>query len=110
MIASWCVLDHLQRSVDTQACEGVSVALTLTAPVRAPGKTAAALQQEIVTLLRTGRPGDRRSSDVHGSRAELRLVGHPPEREPRVLGFVHNPGVDAASILALAERWLRSGG
>ena len=104
------VLDHLQRSIETQAREGVSVALTLTAPLRAPGKTAAALQQEVITLLRTGRPGDGRSLDVHGNYAELRLVRHPPGREARVLGFVHNAGGDAATILALAERWLRSGG
>ena len=104
------VLDRLQRGADAGPHADVSVALTLTAPVRAPGKTAEALQQESGALLRTGCPGDERSLDVHGNRAELRLLSHPPGREPKVLGFVHNPGSDAATILALAERWLRSGG
>ena len=46
------VLDRLQRNADAEPRTAVSVALTLTAPVRSPCKTAAALQQEIGALLR----------------------------------------------------------
>ena len=104
------VLDRLQRNADSEMRTAVSVALTLTAPVRSPGKTATALQQEIGALLQTSAPGDGRRVELYGNRAELRLVTRVSARLPSLLGFIHNPDVDAATILALAERWLRSGG
>ena len=104
------VLDRLQRDADAGPHPGASVALTLTAPVRAPGKTAGALQQEINALRLAGRPGDGRRVELHGNWTELRLVTRMSARRPSLLGFVHNPDVDAATILALAERWLCSGG
>ena len=61
------VPDRLQRGADAGPHPGASVALTLTAPVRAPGKTAGALQQAMNVLLRTGRPGDGRRSNYTGT-------------------------------------------
>ena len=104
------VLDRFQHSMDAQPRTDVSVLLTLTAPICAPGKTTGAVLQEIRALLRAGGPGERRSIGVHGNRAELRLVGHEPKLGQALLGFVHNPNVDAATILDLAEQWLQSGG
>ena len=104
------VPDRLQRGADARPHPGASVALTLTAPDRAPGKTAGALQQAMNVLLRTGRPGDGRRVELHGNWTELRLVTRMSARRPSLLGFVHNPDLDGATILALAERWLCCGG
>jgi hypothetical protein len=104
------VLDRLQRGANAGPNPGASVALTLTAPIRAPGKTAGDLQQEVNALLRTGRAGNGRRVELHGNRAELRLVTPVSARRPSLLGFVHNPDIDASTILALAEQWLRFNG
>ena len=61
------VLDRLERGADAGPHPGASVALTLTAPIRAPGKTAGALQQEINALLRTGVRGTGGGSNYTGT-------------------------------------------
>lgn len=103
------VLDRLRRFVDAAQPEGVTVVLTLTAPIRAPAKTAVALEQEMAALLQTRDLGSERSAILFGNRAELRLVERASRQGPRLLGFVHNPDVDAARVLELVERWLRCG-
>ena len=102
------VLDHLKLFVGANAPEGLTVLLTLTAPVRAPKKMAVALEREVAALLQSGCPEAERSVVLQGNRAELRLVERAPTRAQGLLGFVHNPDVDAVVILNLAERWLRS--
>ena len=83
--------------------------LALTAPVRAPGKTVSLLEREIGAMLRTGGAGEQQTIELYGNRAVLRLVRHAPLRGGGLLGFVHNPDVEAATILDLAERWLQAG-
>ncbi len=70
---------------------------------------AVALEREVAALLQNGCAGAERSVVLHGNRAELRLVERAPTRGQGLLGFVHNPDVDAVVILNLAERWLRAG-
>ena len=101
------VLNHLRLFVGADAPEGLTVLLTLTAPVRAPKTTAVALEREVAALLQNGCPEAERSVVLYGNRAALRLIEHAPRRGQVLLGFVHNPDVDAAVILHLAERWLR---
>ena len=103
------VLDHLKLFVGANAPEGLTVLLTLTAPIRTPKKMAVALEREIAALFQNGCSEAERSIVLHGNRAELRLVQRAPTRGQGLLGFVHNPDVDAVVILNLAEQWLRSG-
>ena len=101
------VLHRLALFVDCNAPKGLAVLLTLTAPVRVPKKTAVALEREVAALLQNRFSEIERSVVLHGNRAELRLVERPPTGGRALLGFVHNPNVDAVVILNLAERWLR---
>lgn len=101
------VLDRLRRFAEARPPRGVTVLLTLTAPIRAPGKTAAALEREVEDLLQTGGVGSERSAVLYGNRAELRLVEHAPGRGERLVGLVHNPNANATHVLNLAGRWLR---
>ena len=101
------VLDHLGLFVGIEAPEGLTVLLALTAPIRAPGKMMHALEQEVAALLQTGIVGSARTVVLYENRAELRLVEHAPDRHYKLLGFVHNPDVDAAQVLDLAEQWVR---
>ena len=102
------VLDRLRTSVDASPPEGLAVVLALTAPIRVPGRTAAALEGEVAALLQMGAAGSERSAILNGNRAELRLVEQTFGRGYKLLGFVHNSDVPAARVLDLAELWLRS--
>ena len=101
------LLDRLRRSLEVRASDDVAVVLTLTAPLRAPGRLAGALEAEIAALLQDGRAGSERTLLLLGNHADLRLVQPARTDAPRLLGFVRNPGVEAAKVLDLAERWLR---
>ncbi len=91
------------------APKDLTTILTLTAPIRVPGRTVIALKQALALLLQSGVAGSERSSSLHGNRASLRLVGQSFERGGGLVGFVHKPDVPAARLLDLAEHWLRSG-
>jgi hypothetical protein len=101
------VLGRLRAFAEPAAPAGVSVVITLTAPIRLPAQTVGELEGEISALLAAGRGAPDVSAAVCGNGARLRRVDHLPARAPKLIGFVHNPGVDPARLLDLAERWLR---
>ena len=102
------VLERLSHALDAEPRADVTVLLALTAPIRAAEKMVAGLQREIGALLQAGHPGQGRRLELYGNRAELRLVERSPAEARSLLGFVHSSDVEAATILDLAERWLRS--
>ena len=102
------VLDRLRRGVDGKPRADWGVVLTLTAPLHAPNKLVKVMEQEIAALLQDGCIGAERSVVLHGGRARLRLVEHAAAPGCGLLGFVHNPDVDPAMIMDLAERWLQT--
>lgn len=78
---------------------GEAVIVTVTAPIRQSGKTAAA----IVDKVRAGL-GHR---DVHlplfGNHVRLRRVTGAPTSMPKVIGFVHNADTDPAILVEVAQ-------
>ena len=89
------LVGNLKNSLADFVPEGQAVIFTVTAPIKLPAKTIAALD----TLLR----GDFSGGEVQGNQVlARRLTGVAADR-PRVLGFVHNPESDAGHILDLAE-------
>ncbi len=78
------------------------VLFTVTAPIRRPGATAAAM----IELARQGRPGTPVGGGVNGNDVRLRWVTGIPAHLPRAIGFVHRPGADALRLLDLAEERL----
>jgi hypothetical protein len=101
------VLGDLRAFADGAAPEGVTVIVTLTAPIRRPAKTVEVLRQAIGAML----SGDARSVDhrdtVQGNAVRARLVRHPVNQAPKLIGFVHNPGPAADPLLDVAEQWVR---
>jgi hypothetical protein len=101
------VLGDLRAFADVAVPEGLAIALTLSAPIRLPAKTAEALREKIAALLSSEeRPGDQ-GTEVQGNQVSLRLVQRPASRRPKLVGLVHNPSTNAVELLDLAERWLR---
>ena len=102
------ILGDLRSFVETAAPKGVTVLVTLSAPIRSPAKTVDDLKREISALLSAGgRRGDQ-SATVHGNNVRMRLLEHSSSRTPKLIGFVHNPDSAPKPLLDLAEQWLRA--
>lgn len=101
------LVGRLKTSLADIVPEGQTVIFTVTAPIKAPGRTAAALER----LARDGLPAGDAQDIIHGTilgnQVRLWRVTGLAASMPRVLGFVHNPDSDANLILALAEQRLR---
>ena len=102
------VLGGLRAFAEARAPAGVTVLVTITAPIRLPARTAEDLEGEISALLAAGRRQGDHSASVRGNSVSIRLVEHGRGPAPKLIGFVHNPTSAATALLNLAEHWLRA--
>ena len=79
-----------------------SIAFTITAPIRFPAKTAAAVQEQLREF-RT----QRLSTTIHGNEIRARAIENVSRGMPPVIGFVHNPEHSADLLLDIVETSLR---
>ena len=88
------LMDRLRVTLGKTVPDGMTVVLTITAPILLPLKTAASLEDKINTLL--GRRSPRRDEKytIHGNRVQIRLLRDESERAPKMIGFVHNSDSD----------------
>jgi hypothetical protein len=93
------LVEGLKSALAEVVSEDQAVVICVTAPIRLPAKTAAA----IGGLVRHGLPDCEVRHTIHGNQVRLRRVAGVAPETPRVIGFVHNPESDAGLILALAE-------
>ena len=100
------LLERLRANLDEAVPDGMTVLLTITAPIRVPSKTAATLEDKIETLLRRGSPARDVKDTIHGNRVWIRLLRHDSARAPRMIGFVHNSDSDPLLILDTAGELL----
>jgi hypothetical protein len=102
------VIEGLQATLGETVPDGTTVLLTITAPIRLPSKTAAALEAKIQSLLRRGAPGRDEKDTIHGNRVQIRLLTGQSERAPKMIGFVHNADSDALLLLNVTRELLES--
>ena len=100
------LMDRLQSTLGKIVPEGMTVLLTVTAPIRLASKTAAALEDKIQTLLRRKFPGRDEKDTIHGNRVQIRLLKHKSERAPKMIGFVHNSDSDPLLLLNMTSELL----
>lgn len=93
------VVGRLKAALASAVPEGQTVVFTISAPIRLPAKTAAALEN----MLRSDSPDAERREVIHDNEVRTRRVKGVPKHMPKMLGFVHNFESDAGAILALAE-------
>jgi len=103
------LLERLRANLDEAVPDGMTVLVTITAPIRVPSKTAAALEDKIESLLRRGSPGRDERLAIHGNRVRIRLLPHASPRAPRLVGFVHNSDSDPLLLLNTAASRLAHG-
>jgi hypothetical protein len=100
------LIEYLQTALDQAVPDGITVFLTITAPIRLPSKTAASLEDKIQTLLVRGSPGRHLQDTIHGNRVQIRLLRDESERAPKLIGFVHNSDSDPLLLLELTRELL----
>jgi hypothetical protein len=96
------VVARLQAAVGEAVPHGMTVLVTITAPIRVPAKTAAALEDRIRALLKRKLLRRDVIDTIHGNRVRIRLLKDQSARAPKLIGFVHNADTDARLLL---DRW-----
>jgi len=100
------VIERLRATLGETVPDGITVLLTITAPIRLPSKTAAALEDKIQPLLGRGAPGRDEQDTIHGNRVRIRLLRGKSERAPKMIGFVHNADSDPLLLLNMSREML----
>jgi hypothetical protein len=100
------LMGRLRATLGETAPGGMTVLLTITAPIRLPSKTAASLEDEIKTVLGRRSPGRDKKVTIHGNRVRIRLLPGESERVPKMIGFVHNSDADPLLLLDLTRELL----
>jgi hypothetical protein len=97
------LIERLQATLGETVPDGMTVLLTITAPIRLPSKTAASLEDKIPTLLGRGSPGRDKKDIIHGNRVRIRLLRGESEQAPKMIGFVHNSDSDPLPLLNMTR-------
>jgi hypothetical protein len=100
------VLDELARLAEDTLPLDTAVLVTISAPIRLPGKTISALARKFSDFLPSDIDGVDVCSSLCGNYVRLRLVKLLLPEAHRFLGFVHNSDGDSAQLLNMAEKWL----
>jgi hypothetical protein len=93
------LVERLQAALAKLVPDGQAVVLTVTAPIRLPSRTAAAVESKVLDGLARRTAWVEISETIHGNRVRVRLVKGLSRRMPKVIGFVHNPDSDHAEVL-----------
>ena len=96
------LLDDVKAAIGQILAEDQTIAFTVTAPIKRPSKTTVALQEHLRHLRI-----EALSTTINGNALCARIVNHTSCYMPRVIGFVHNPDINASFLLEIAETSLR---
>ena len=100
------LIERLQAALGETVPDGMTVLLSITAPIRLASKTAAALEGKIPTVLERESPSRDEKITIHGNRVQIRVLRDAPERAPKMVGFVHNPDSDRLLLLNMTSELL----
>lgn len=97
------LIERLQATLGGIVPDGMTMLLTVTAPICLPSKTAAALEDETQFLLRRKSSGRDVKETIHGNRVRIRILRGESKRAPKMIGFVHNSDSNALLLLNMAQ-------
>jgi hypothetical protein len=100
------LIERLRSTFGETVPDGVTVLVTVTAPICLPLKTAASLEDKIRTLLGRRSPGRDEKDTIHGNRVQIRILREGSERAPKMIGFVHNSDSDPLMLLNMTRELL----
>ena len=82
------------------------VLVTMTAPIRLPGKTVTALEEKMQALLEGKSPAGDKQDTIHGNRVRIRVLKGQHKDAPKMIGFVHNRDSDPLQLLDMTGELL----
>ena len=100
------LVERLRDALRESVPDGKAVIFTVTAPIRLPSKTAAALEDKIRNSLARRSAHVALKDAIHGNRVRIWLVAHDARRTSRVIGFVHNPDTNPDLLLDMTRSML----
>lgn len=100
------ILKRLRADLGETLPDGMTVLLTITAPIRLPAKTVAALEDKIHTLLGRGLAGRDVTDTINGNRVQILCLRNETARAPKVIGFVHNAETDSRLLFNMTRELL----
>jgi hypothetical protein len=92
---------NLRDALGDAVPDGETVILTVTAPIRLPGRTATDLEGKIRTCL--GSKSAEFKDMIHGNGIRARILKHGLAPQSKVVGFVHNPDSDPGILMDLTS-------
>jgi hypothetical protein len=104
------LMERLEATLSETVPDGLTVLLTINAPIRLPSKTAASLEDKIRTLLGRKSPGRGGKDTIHGNGVQLRISKDKSGRAPKMIGFVHNSDSDPLLLLNMTSELLELSG
>jgi hypothetical protein len=100
------LLSNIRNAVMDDIPPGITVLITVTAPIKLPAKTESELCRQIKKALLDEVPNQNKSSVIYENKVCIRLINVYHKQSIRFLGFVHNPTTDPLHLLDMASRWL----
>lgn len=100
------VVEHLQATLGETVPDGITVLLTITAPIRLPSKTTTILEDKIRTCLGRGSTGRDENDTINGNRIHILCLRNETARAPKVIGFVHNTESDPRLLFNMTQELL----
>lgn len=101
------LVGNLRAALFAFVPDGETVVLTITAPIRLPAKTAAALESKVRECLARPSAQLELRETICGNQIRVRLVKSVSRRMSKVIGFVHNPDTDPDVLLRLTQSLLQ---
>ena len=98
------VISRLQAAAVEIVPSGMTVVVTISAPIRLASKTTSSLEDLIRTLLARKRAGHDAKATIHGNRVRIRILRNKSGRAPKLIGFVHNS--DSALLFGITQEML----
>ena len=96
------LLARLNAALSPSVPDGRTVMVTVTAPIRQSGKTASAIEAKTRPLLARRAATTEFTDTIHENAVRVR-VAKTNTAAPKVVGFVHNPGIDTRAFLDLIQ-------
>ena len=100
------LVDDLRTALGGSVPDGQTVLVTITAPIRLPARTAAAIEEKIRKLVATRAAPARLTGTIHGNEIQVHLLKGGTGRTARLIGFVHNPDSDPGILIDVARALL----
>jgi hypothetical protein len=100
------LISRLQSGLHQVVPDGKTLIVTVTAPIRLPGKTADTLEDKILRSLTHRSARVELKDTIHGNQIRVRLVKSFAGTS-KMIGFVHNPDSDPEVLLGVTALLLR---